>query len=59
MSLAKGLIFCISLDSILPVCLPPHQLSVKEMLVVTGWGMRKEKGKRKGLCHLMYDWSHK
>ncbi len=23
MSLAKGLIFCISLDSILPVCLPP------------------------------------
>ncbi len=52
MSLAKGLIFCISLDSILPVCLPPHQLSVKEMLVVTGWGMRKEKGKRKGLWSL-------
>ncbi|XP_059406417.1 transmembrane protease serine 4-like isoform X2 [Carassius carassius] len=31
-------------DSILPVCLPPHQLSVKEMLVVTGWGLLKEKG---------------
>ncbi|KAI2664553.1 Transmembrane protease serine 11G [Labeo rohita] len=31
-------------ESILPVCLPPHQLSVKEMLVVTGWGMLKEKG---------------
>ncbi|XP_026105345.1 transmembrane protease serine 4-like [Carassius auratus] len=31
-------------ESILPVCLPPHQLSVKEMLVVTGWGLLKEKG---------------
>ncbi|XP_067294580.1 transmembrane protease serine 4b [Pseudorasbora parva] len=31
-------------DSILPVCLPPHQLSVKEKLVVTGWGLLKEKG---------------
>ncbi|XP_016309140.1 transmembrane protease serine 4b isoform X3 [Sinocyclocheilus anshuiensis] len=31
-------------DSILPVCLPPHQLSMKEMLVVTGWGLLKEKG---------------
>ncbi|XP_016146229.1 transmembrane protease serine 4-like isoform X2 [Sinocyclocheilus grahami] len=33
-----------SLNSILPVCLPPHQLSMKEMLVVTGWGLLKEKG---------------
>uniref|UniRef100_A0A671L686 Transmembrane protease serine 4-like n=1 Tax=Sinocyclocheilus anshuiensis TaxID=1608454 RepID=A0A671L686_9TELE len=32
------------LNSILPVCLPPHQLSMKEMLVVTGWGLLKEKG---------------
>ncbi|KAK9974580.1 hypothetical protein ABG768_022665 [Culter alburnus] len=31
-------------ESILPVCLPPHQLSVKDMLVVTGWGLLKEKG---------------
>ncbi|KAI7812912.1 transmembrane protease serine 4b [Triplophysa rosa] len=31
-------------ESIWPVCLPPHQLSVKDMLVVTGWGLLKEKG---------------
>ncbi|KAK7173350.1 hypothetical protein R3I93_003234 [Phoxinus phoxinus] len=31
-------------ESIMPVCLPPHQLYVKEMLVVTGWGLLKEKG---------------
>ncbi|XP_056600812.1 transmembrane protease serine 4b [Triplophysa dalaica] len=30
--------------STLPVCLPPHQLPVKDMLVVTGWGLLKEKG---------------
>ncbi|XP_065123026.1 transmembrane protease serine 4b [Paramisgurnus dabryanus] len=31
-------------ESILPVCLPPYQLSVKDMLVVTGWGLLKENG---------------
>ncbi|TRY57368.1 hypothetical protein DNTS_024952 [Danionella cerebrum] len=31
-------------DSILPVCLPPHQQAVKDMLVVTGWGLVKENG---------------
>ncbi|XP_036436839.1 transmembrane protease serine 4b [Colossoma macropomum] len=33
-------------DSIHPVCLPPHQLSIKEgeELVVTGWGVLKENG---------------
>ncbi|KAI4903327.1 hypothetical protein NFI96_002987 [Prochilodus magdalenae] len=33
-------------DSIHPVCLPPHQLLIKEgeELVVTGWGVLKENG---------------
>lgn len=31
-------------ESILPVCLPPHQLAIKDMLVVTGWGLLKEGG---------------
>lgn len=53
MSLAK-LVLCLPLELILPVCLPPHQLSVKEMLVVTGWGLLKEKGKMQRVCcHLM------
>ncbi|XP_072529264.1 transmembrane protease serine 4b [Salminus brasiliensis] len=33
-------------DSVHPVCLPPHHLSIKEgeELVVTGWGVLKENG---------------